>query len=619
MQIQTQKSKHKVKKYTVLSNMLYCAKITKEYIPSLLLWVALSIAVKAAIPIFEMYIPKIVISEITSTKSWKSLIAVILAVTLLLALLSGLAKFCEKCVYHKKLLIGPHYIRKISSKGLTTDYANIETESFRVLQQESYQMCQNNESPLRNIYYIWITLFSSVLGFIFYSAILTQLNIVILLFLITTTAASYFISLNVTEWTEKNNSERTKYHHKLGYIDTVAEDIKSAKDIRLYRMEGWLQRIYNDNIQKIAQWYKQYDKLVLKTTLANSSLSLLREGVAYGYLIYLSVNNQISVGDFILYFSAITGFSGWLQNIIAQLVEMKRTSVFISKFRNFLDYPEIYKHEGGASAENKLKAPCKIELKNVCYRYLGAENDTLKNINLTIKPGEHIAIVGLNGAGKTTLVKLICGLIDPTDGEVLYDGVNIKEYNRVEFYRLFSAVFQQYSLLALSIDEIISETTSDMADNQRVEHCLKAAGLWERVSSLPNGTKAMYDKSVNDNAVAFSGGEIQKLLLARAVYKDAPVLILDEPTAALDAIAENRLYENYHDITLGKTSVFISHRLASTRFCDWIILINNGEIEESGTHTELLTQKGLYHTLFETQAKYYREDESEVDSHEKHQ
>lgn len=608
---------HKLKAHSVIDNMFFCLKCTAEFIPSLLLWVVFSIAVKVAIPVLEMYIPKIIITEITNGESWQGLVTVVLTVTLLLALMGAFAKFCERCVYDKKNMIGLFYIRIISHKALTTDYANRETESFRTLQEESYQMCQSNETILRNIYYVWVSLFAGVIGFVFYSAILTQLNIIILLFLIITTTLSYFIGLRVTKWTEKNNAERTRYHHKLGYIDIVADDIKSAKDIRLYNMEIWLQRIYSDNIEKIAKWYKRYDKLVIKTTFANSGVSLLREGVAYAYLIYLALFDQINVGDFVLYFAAITGFSGWLGSIIGQLTEMKRISIFVNKFRSYLDYPETFKREGGISAEDKLLIPCKIELKNVRYRYLGAENDTLQNINLTIEQGEHVGIVGLNGAGKTTLVKLICGLIDPTEGEVLYDGVNIKEYNRIEFYKLFSVVFQQYSLLALSINEVIAETEVDRINTERVEHCLKIAGLLDKISSLPKGSNSLYDKSVNDGAAAFSGCEIQKLLLARAIYKNAPVLLLDEPTAALDPIAENKLYEQYHDITCGKTSVFISHRLASTRFCDWIILINDGKVEEIGTHKELLKNKGFYYNLFETQAKYYRGcTESEVSQNE---
>lgn len=605
--------KYKAKTYSTVSNMLYCMKCTQRHVKSLIVWVVLSILFKVAIPVLEMYIPKIVITQITTAVSWQGIVVVVLAVTLTLAILGAFAKLCERSILDKRNLMGSYYIHQISQKCLTTDYENRETESFITLQQESYQMCSTMESMLRTIYNVWINFFSGVIGFIFYSAILTQLNVFILLFLILTTSASYFLSSKVIKWTENNSGERARYHHKLGYVDTVAEDIKSAKDIRLYNMVDWLQGIYHDNIKKVAQWYKRYDKLVIKTSVANSSISLLREGIAYAYLIYGVFNNQIDVPNFILYFAAITGFSGWFSSIIGQLTEMKRVSTYVSKLRNFLDYPDNFKREGGISTADKLKAPCKIELKNVSYRYLGAEKDTLHNINLVIDCNNHIGIVGLNGAGKTTLVKLVCGLIDPTYGEILYDGVNIKEYNRIEFYKLFSAVFQQHSLLAVLIEEVIAEATADKVDNQRVKACLETAGIWDKISSLPNGVKSLYDKSVNDNAVDFSGGETQKLLLARAIYKDAPVLILDEPTAALDPIAENSLYEKYHDITLGKTSLFISHRLASTRFCDKIILINDGTIKEMGTHSSLLQNRGLYYNLFETQAKYYRDNvESEV-------
>jgi ATP-binding cassette subfamily B protein len=616
---------HKTDKmiYSTFNNMLYLIKCTKEYLPMLLWWVLFSVILKVTIPVLEMYLPRMIINELINGSPLQRLIIIIVSATLIIAVLGGLTKFCENYTFSNKNLMGIYYIRKISLKGIVCDYANKETEAFRSLQQESYRMCSNNSSILRDVYYTWINFLSGVIGFIFFSAILTTLNIVILLFLAASTVAGYFIGLRVTKWTAAHNAERAEYHHKLGYIDSAAEDIKSAKDIRLYGMKSWFQRIYSDNIDKIAKWYKRYDKVVIKTVFAGSSISLLREGVAYGYLIYLAFSGEIGAGDFVLYFAAITGFSGWLGSIFVQLAEMKRISIFVTKFRNYLDFPDKFKREGGISVlsfdgadgsdnfDDKLSAPRKIELKNVCYRYLGAESDTLHNINLTIEPGEHLGIVGLNGAGKTTLVKLMCGLVDATGGEIFYDGINIKEYNRIEFYRLFSAVFQQYSLLPLSIEEAVAETSYDNNDNidsGRVKECLIIAGLWDKINSLPNGEKSLLDKSINDNAVAFSGGEIQKLLLARAVYKNSPVLILDEPTAALDPIAENNLYENYHEITKDKTSVFISHRLASTRFCDRIILIDDGRIIETGTHAELLQKEGVYHSLFETQAKYYREN-----------
>ncbi len=597
------------KSHTVISNMLFCLKSTKEYVPVLILWVVLSILTKLALPVIEMYLPKVVIDALTNGSSFQNLLTVVFVGALSLALTTAFSKLCEKYVYNYKVTMGSYYIHKISQKNLTTDYINHQNKEFLSLQQQSYDICSNNESVLRNIYYVWIAFFSGVLGFIVYTSILAELNIFIVLFLIISSAASYFLNKPITNWREKNNAERAKYSHKLGYIDTVCADIKSAKDIRLYSMASFLKGVYNENILKIENWYKRYSKLILKVTIANSSISLLREGIAYAYLIYRTARGEITVGDFVLYFSAITGFSVWMQNINSQYVEIKKSSVLVSKYRNYIDFPDEFKRESGVTTEKKLTKPCNIEIKNLKYKYPDTDKFILNGFNLTISPGEHIGIIGLNGAGKTTLVNLISGLCDPTEGEVLYDDIDVKEYNRLEYYKLFSAVFQEHSLLALTIEEAISETFGDNIDNEKLIKSLKIAGIYDKISSLPNDAKTKLDKSVNDNATAFSGGEIQKILLARALYKNAPVLILDEPTAALDPIAENKLYTAYHEITKGKTSIFISHRLASTRFCDRIVLINNGVIEEIGTHLQLLLKKGLYFEMFEAQAKYYRENE----------
>ena len=241
----------------------------------------------------------------------------------------------------------------------------------------------------------------------------------------------------------------------------------------------------------------------------------------------------------------------------------------------------------------------------------------IHHFSLALEPGEHLAVVGLNGAGKTTLVKLLCGLTEPTEGTVTYNGTDIREYNREEYYRLFGAVFQDYSLLPVTIEEIVAEEEELNVDHERVETCLKQAGLWEKVSSLPEGVKSKYNRAFWDDGINLSGGETQKLLLARALYRNAPVIVLDEPTAALDPVSENRLYETYDEVMQGKTTIFISHRLASTRFCHRIVLIDHGQIAEEGTHEELLAKKGRYYELFETQAKYYRENpEGEVDHDE---
>ena len=334
--------------------------------------------------------------------------------------------------------------------------------------------------------------------------------------------------------------------------------------------------------------------------------ALVREGAVYAYLIYLALNGKMTAAEFVLYFNAVAGFSAWLSGMLGQVAGIRRLNQSMNRFRSYLEYPEHYLREGGKPVGDP-EVPKRIELRDVSFRYEADGKDVIRHFSLTLEPGEHLAVVGLNGAGKTTMVKLICGLTEATGGTVLYDGTDIREYNRDEYYRLFGAVFQDYSILPVTIGEIVAEDESGNADPGRVRKCLEQAGLTDKIASLPEGIRSKYDKAFWDDGINLSGGEIQKLLLARALYRQSPVIILDEPTAALDPVSENRLYETYDEVMKGKTTVFISHRLASTRFCHRIVLIGDGQILEEGTHEELLAKKGRYRELFETQAKYYRE------------
>ena len=248
--------------------------------------------------------------------------------------------------------------------------------------------------------------------------------------------------------------------------------------------------------------------------------------------------------------------------------------------------------------------PCKIESEMFPTGAKGPEKT--RCVTFPINKGEKVAIVGLNGAGKTTLVKIICGLYNPAQGKVLINGIEKQEYNIYDYYSLFLTVFQDYHFLPISIACNISGKPKEQTDRDKVKKCLDAAGLWEKVSGLENGMDSMLDKQLNENGVELSGGEKQRLILARAIYKDAPILILDEPTAALDPIAESRLYQRYNELSRNKTSIFISHRLASTRFCDRIIFIENGEFVEMGTHEELMEKGGKYAALFRIQSQYYK-------------
>ncbi|HBN83585.1 MAG TPA: ABC transporter ATP-binding protein [Clostridiales bacterium] len=592
-----------VKEYPVIENIKYCLINTIECYPQLLFWCLLAILINVALPVLSSFLPKVVIEKITSSNGIRNLIFVTLIFMFTIALLSGFKRFVEKYASFLKYRMNTYYTRKVAKKGMTTDYSNQEKDEFRKLQSESFRACNGHYSPLTQVYDVLIALLSTAFGFIIYFGILTRLNIFVIVFLIATTLASYFLNKKIIRWTADHIKEKIGYQQKTNYINSVSGDVRSAKDIRLYGLSVWFDKLYRFNMEGLAGWYKRYAKIVFGVSVCDSGLSLLREGIAYAYLIYLALNLHISVAEFVLYFSVITGFSLWLSGILGQVNLLKRINLTVNYMRGYLEFPEKYIKEGGI--EPAISFPKTIELFNVSYRYEGAKEDTLKNISLKIEPGEHLAVVGLNGAGKTTLVKLICGLVDPTEGSVLYDGIDVREYNRISYYKLFSAMFQQYSIMPVTLEEIVAETVPENIDGSKVELSLRQAGLWEKVSKLPKGVKHEFGKTIYDDGVELSGGEIQKLLLARALYRFAPVMILDEPTAALDPISESKIYKSYNKIMMNRSTIFISHRLASTRFCDRVLLIENGSIIEEGTHESLLSKKGRYHDLFETQAKYY--------------
>ena len=591
-------------RYPLAGNLAYCLGCTARRHFPLLCWCGLAVLIQVALPLLTAWMPKAVIEGI-SGGDWPGLARTILLFAGGIAALSGVERFFTQFIYWTKFRMNACYVQMVAKKGLATDYRNQEDSVFRQLQEESYSCCNGNFSPLTRIYDLLIGLCTGLLGLAVYWAVLSRLHFAVVLFLIAAAAASYFVNRSAIRWTEAHNPERVAFRQRLSYINEVSGDLRSAKDIRLYNMAQWFSQLYEGNMEGLAGWYRQLKQKLFRVEICDGGLSLLREGAAYGYLLYLVWQGELTAADFILYFGIIAGFSTWLSGILAQLAQLNGVSLKISSFRAFLDYPEHFCREGGIAPPQG--APASIRLKKVSYRYQGAEEYTLKNLSLTINPGEHLAIVGLNGAGKTTLVKLICGLIDPTEGRILYDGRDVREYNRLEFYRQFSAVFQQFSLLPVTVEEIVAEAPTEGLDRAKVMDALKTAGLWEKIQSLPKGLSANYGKAIFDDGVELSGGEVQKLLLARALYRSAPNLLLDEPTAALDPIAESQLYERYSGLSQGKTAIFISHRLASTAFCDRIILMEDGAVAEEGSHQSLLAARGKYYSLFEIQAKYYRE------------
>jgi ABC-type multidrug transport system fused ATPase/permease subunit len=405
---------------------------------------------------------------------------------------------------------------------------------------------------------------------------------------------------------EKNKDEIMSLERKVDYIERISSEFEYAKDIRLYQMSGWLSGILGTLQKERYAWTKKESKCSFISNLVGAILTLIQEGMAYIVLINMVNKNEISIADFVLVFGAIAGFAQWLSGIVENIRNLSEQSVRIGYYRDYFDIKDKYNHGKGC----KLPSSDLVEINfiNVSYQYPSNDKEqyTLNNINLKINKGEHIAIVGANGAGKTTFVKLLCGLYLPTEGSIKVNEKSIEEYNIEEYYSLFSPVFQDMYVLPVSIAEFIASSDTDI-DEVKLDNIIKQVGLNDKIKSLPNGIYSMLVKGVYDDAIDLSGGERQKLMLARALYKDKFVIVLDEPTSSLDPIAENDIYMKYSELVKGKTSIFISHRLASTRFCDRIVLFDDGKIAEIGTHDELMSLEGKYAQMFKIQSQYYRE------------
>lgn len=569
------------------------------------LWVALLIPMIAvALNLAQLFVAPAILGKVETAAPLEELLGTILFFTAALFLLLGLQAFVET-----RFQIGPIEVRMevidlLNQKSCVTSYPNRLSTKFDEAESLAFEATMSNWAASEHIWKTLSAILENVAGFVIYLALLSNLEPVLLLVVLATSAAGFFISRWTSEWSNRHKEEREKANNEINYISRTAKNLELAKDIRIFGLADWLTELYDKAMALGESFLFRKAKVLFLGNLADVAFTFARNGIAYFYLIRMALAGGLSAAEFLLYFSAFSGFTAWITGILKQLITLHTESMELSNAREFLDWPEPFRFEGGIPIPEAEAYELKLE--NVSYRYPEAEEDTIRGLTLTLRPGEKVAVVGLNGAGKTTLVKLFCGLLDPTGGRVLLNGIDIREFDRQEYYTLFSAVFQDFSIPDMSIAENVAQDYENI-DLDRVKDCIEKAGLTKKIQSLPRGLETPVGREVYKDGILLSGGETQRLMLARALYKDGPVLLLDEPTAALDPIAENDIYMKYSDMTKGRTSVFISHRLASTRFCDRILFMGNGTVLEEGTHDQLLAKGGEYAKLFEVQSRYYRE------------
>lgn len=558
--------------------------------------------------LINLYVSPTILSVVERQASVTELIATIVVFVAALMLVSAASSYVNTNTLYGRISVRCEIINLLNRKMATTSYQNISDERFKTLKIKVQETIGSNRAATEAVWTTLTDLTTNIVGFAFYAVLMSSIQPLLLLAILATTVVSYFVSNRLSEWGYKHREEESEYSTQIYYLDRQSSNLTVAKDIRIFGLRSWLDDLYAKSMAAYTAFKRKEQGVYIWASVTDLVLTFLRNAIAYAYLIGLVIGNGLSVSEFLLFFGAVGGFTAWVSGILGGFNTLHKQSLDISSVRECLEFPEPFKFEDGDPIKTEENRLYEIRLENVSYRYPGADKNTLTNINLTLHPGEKLAVVGLNGAGKTTLIKLICGFLDPTEGRILLDGKDIRDYNRRDYYKMFSAVFQEFSLLAGTIATNVAQD-SEGFDMERVKDCVEKAGLRKKIESLKDGYDTYLNRGVFEDAMLLSGGETQRLMLARALYKNAPFMVLDEPTAALDPIAESEMYQKYNEMTSGKSSIYISHRLASTRFCDRIIMIADGGIGEEGTHEELLKAGGKYAELFEVQSKYYKEGE----------
>lgn len=603
-------------------------KIFYKRYPQMFLSRFISVIWRALTPYIGIYLSALVIDELAGSRNGERLRFLVLFTLGSAALIALGSAFLDKWkeTQNAGLWLKIEYI--FSEKLFDMDYVSLdETETSELLSMirqnqnsggwgfytviENYEALCSSVLTLLGGISLTVSLFispvpKSVGPYIILNNPLFVLLVIAVMLVITYTApalsnkAGSYWALNVDSQNLVNRM--FSFFGYLGYRRDI------ATDVRMYRQDKMCER-YNGNKEDTFGSRGLFAHLswgpIGFYRAASSAISVIFTGVVYIFVCLKAWAGAFGLGAVTQYVASITKVSGSVSSLISTLGDMKNNASFLAQIFEFLDIPNNM-YQGSLTVEKRRDRKYQVEFRNVSFKYPGSDNYALRNVNMKFEIGKRLAVVGMNGSGKTTFIKLLCRLYDPTEGEILLNGIDICKYNYAEYMTLFSVVFQDFKLFALKLGENVASKVD--YDSDLVEDSLSKAGFAEKLGEMERGIETYLYKDYDKDGVNISGGEAQKIAIARALYKDAPFIILDEPTAALDPIAEAEIYSRFNDISGDKTAIYISHRLSSCKFCDEIAVFHEGEVIQQGTHTSLVAdENGKYHELWNAQAQYYTE------------
>ena len=572
--------------------------------------------VAASYPFMGVFLPKLAIGilELGGENAARNLFLSMGAYFILAGILVTTVKYLSAYITTRNMRLRLRYIGLMSNRLQTIDYCYHEDASFFEKYEKGFNAGNNNDNGIEGLYNKLSMLPAKLVTLIGMVIMAGALSPVLLVSLVVHVAVIMWTSKLTHDYEYSKKEETAKAWRRMGYYQKTTLDFSYGKDIRIFNLRKRIMDNYQEEINAYVTLVADIRNKEFLLGLCGIVTLLVSNVLTYGILVQ-NVLAGMSVSSFTMYTSMVVSLMALMLDFGKDIAFIRNEGEYVNDFYRFMDEPLVV--EGEKTTADVFKSTTvedktlEIVFDHVTFRYPGTEKNIFTDLNFTIHAGERLAIVGINGAGKSTLVKLMTGLFAPTEGHIYINGVDITSLRKSELYSLYSAVFQEVNVLAFTIRENVACASEDV-DDARVQEALEKVGLWNKVENFEHGLDQMMLKVIDENGTDFSGGERQKLSIARGLYKDAAMVIMDEPTAALDALAEAEIYENFSSLVEGKTAVYISHRLASTRFCDKIALFDADGLEEYGNHEELMEQKGKYYEMFMIQGKYYQEENAEA-------